>query len=136
MAAPASGGLSPSEKALLSVMNESRAAHRLPPFKVDPRLELAARAHTRDMVERRYFDHGPFADRMVRYRVQGRVMAENIAWWPGYSIARAVVRMWLKSSEHRANLLRPGFRRVGIAALNGLLNGSKVKMVTADFAGR
>ena len=136
MAAPAFGGLSPSEKTLLRVMNEARAAHGLALLKLDARLEAAARSHTRDMVRRHYFDHGPFADRMQRYNVQGRVIAENIAWWPGTSIARIVVRMWLKSPEHRANLLRPGFRRVGVAALTGHFNGSKVKMVTADFAGR
>jgi uncharacterized protein YkwD len=117
-------------------MNEARAAHGLTALKLDTRLEAAARAHTRDMVRRHYFDHGPFVDRMQRYNVQGRVIAENIAWWPGSSIARLVVRMWLKSPEHRANLLRPGFRRVGVAALNGRFNGTKVKMVTADFAGR
>jgi uncharacterized protein YkwD len=137
LATPAFAGLSPSEKALLKVMNATRAAHRLPPLKIDTRLEQAARAHTQDMLRRGYFDHGPFIERMERFGVQGRVIGENIAWAPRYrSIARIVVRMWMRSPEHRANLLRPGFRRVGVATMPGRFGGSKVRMVTADFAGR
>jgi uncharacterized protein YkwD len=118
-------------------MNESRAAQGLAPLRVDPVLERAARAHTRDMVSRGYFEHGPFFARMVRFGAQGRVLGENLAWWPGYDgVARAVVRMWLASPEHRANLLRPGFQRVGVSALPGRFQGSKVRMITADFAGR
>jgi uncharacterized protein YkwD len=138
LATPAFAGLSPSEKALLQVMNETRAAHRLQPLKIDSRLEQAARSHTQDMLRRGYFDHGPFFERMERFGVQGRVIGENIAWAPSRysSVARVVVRMWLRSPEHRANLLRPGFRRVGVAALPGRFGGNKVRMVTADFAGR
>jgi uncharacterized protein YkwD len=137
IAAPAYAKLSSSEKALLAAMNKTRAQHGLPALQIDPRLERAARAHTKDMVRRRYFDHGPFSQRMERYKVRGRVMGENIAWWPGSrGLADRIVGMWLQSPEHRANLLRAGFRRVGVSALPGRFDGSKVRMVTADFAGR
>ena len=51
--------------------------------------------------------------------------------------AAHVVQMWLTSPEHRANLLRPGFTRVGLATPVGTFAGSSdVTVVTADFGGR
>jgi uncharacterized protein YkwD len=45
--------------------------------------------------------------------------------------------MWLASPEHRANLLHPGYRIVGVGALRGRFSGCpQTLMVTTDFAGR
>jgi hypothetical protein len=44
--------------------------------------------------------------------------------------------MWMDSPPHRAVLLSPAFRRVGIARRWGNLRGSKMAVVTADFASR
>ena len=41
----------------LRLLNATRAAHRLPPLRLDDDLARAARAHSADMVARRYFDH-------------------------------------------------------------------------------
>jgi uncharacterized protein YkwD len=137
VAAPADAKLSSPEKSLLAAMNKTREHYGLPPLQLDPALERAARAHTKDMVRRRYFNHGPFFKRMEHYKVRGRVMGENLAYWPGSGVRAArIVRIWLHSPEHRANLLRAGFRRVGVSALAGRFAGGKVRMVTADFAGR
>jgi uncharacterized protein YkwD len=47
-----------------------------------------------------------------------------------------VLRAWLASPEHRANLLRPGFTRIGIGDLVGGFGGrDSAHVVTADFAG-
>lgn len=40
-------------------------------------------------------------------------VGENVA--AGYSTGRAVVRAWMNSPGHRANLLEPGFRILGLA---------------------
>ena len=43
----------------------------------------------------------------------------------------------MKSPPHRRNLLRPGFRRVGVGAMMATFSGaSGARVVTADFAGR
>ena len=129
--------LSKAERKLLKVINEARTARGLRALRIDPRLTRAAKAHTRDMLRRDYFDHGRFARRMAKHDVAGPVIAENIAWTPGSRPpVRWVVRMWLKSPVHRSNLLRPGFRRVGVGALAGRWGARRVTMVTADFAGR
>jgi uncharacterized protein YkwD len=63
------------------------------------------------------------------------VFGENLAWGP--ISASWVVSQWLASPEHRAILLRPGFRRIGIGAYEGSFAGQSGKLVvTADFAGR
>ena len=118
-------------------MNRARAAHDLAPLRVGPRLELAARSHSLDMLRRDYFDHGPFLTRLLAAGAAGAAFGENLAWGTSErSTARVVVAMWLGSAGHRQNLLRPGFRRVGVAAPTGIFRGvAGVRMVTADFAG-
>jgi uncharacterized protein YkwD len=83
------------------------------------------------------FDHGAFDTRMLRYDVRGRLAGENLAWGAGTSgTARAIVGAWLASPEHRANLLRRSFTRVGVGDLVGVFQGiTGAHVVTADFAG-
>jgi uncharacterized protein YkwD len=47
------------------------------------------------------------------------------------------VKMWLASPGHRANLLRPGYDRIGLGLGAGSFHGiAGATVVTADFAGR
>ena len=129
--------MSPAETALLRAMNGARAHAGLAPLRFDPRLEEAARSHTREMLSTNTFAHGAFASRMLRYDVTGVMAGENLAWGTGYrASASAMVAAWLASSEHRANLLRTSFTRVGIGSLDGAFQGrTDARVVTADFAG-
>jgi uncharacterized protein YkwD len=140
LAAPAgaSVAVTTAERTLLQEMNRTRAAHGLAPLRIDLTLQRAARAHSRDMIVRGYFGHGGFAARMQRFGVQGPRVGENLAWGEGTRAqARSVVQMWLRSPGHRANLLRPGFRRVGVGRLTGTFRGRPgAAVVTANFAGR
>ena len=136
-AAPAAT-LTPPERSVLAEMNRARAGHGLRPLEVGPRLQLAARAHASDMLRRDYFAHGPFLSRILSYGAAGPAFGENLAWGSGArGRASAIVAAWLASPGHRSNLLRPGFRRVGVAAPSGTFQGIPgVRMVAADFAGR
>lgn len=126
------------EAQLLQAMNRTRAAHGLVPLRVDPRLVRAARAYSRTLIARDVFTHGSFAARLTAYGVRGPVVGENLAWGVGTrATPAAIVRQWLASPGHRRNLLRPGFRRVGIGAPYGSFAGyANARVVTADFAGR
>ncbi|HVM16454.1 MAG TPA: CAP domain-containing protein [Gaiellaceae bacterium] len=138
LAAPASAsGLSTAESSLLAEVNRTRAAHGLAPLRVDWNLQRAARSHSGDMLRRGYFGHGPWAQRIRSFGVKGPRVGENIAWGAGTtSRPRAIVGMWLNSPPHRANLLRPGFRRIGLAAPRGTFAGRRgTAVVTANFAG-
>jgi uncharacterized protein YkwD len=136
-AAPRGGAsLTPREATLLNRINAARAAHGLGPLAIDPHLERAARSHSVDMLRRDYFAHGDFARRLERFGVRGPVVGEDLAWHVGRLSAATTVAMWLASPPHRANLLRPGFRRVGLATPIGSFGGRRATVVTADFAGR
>src|SRR5689334_19471495 len=137
--APSAGAtsFSASEIRLVTMINQVRIAHVLPPLRLDPTLERAARYHSADMLEHGYFAHGPFAARIRSFGVRGTVVGENLAWGTGRGgQARSVLLLWLRSPEHRANLLRPGFRRIGLGMPVGPFAGYRyTRMVTADFAG-
>ena len=130
--------LSSSEASLLAAVNATRASYGLRPLAADGTLTRAARAHSRAMIAQRSFSHGAFARRLVSFGVRGPVVGENLAWGAGpLAQAKAIVQMWLRSPEHRANLLRPGFSRVGLGLSTGTFRGhASATVVTADFAGR
>jgi uncharacterized protein YkwD len=136
-ASPAAAHLNRTEAGLLVAMNQVRAAHGLAPLHADSTLQRAARAHSVDMLRHNYFSHGAFASRMHAFHAAGPFLGENLAWGEGSAGSPAnIVRLWLASPEHRANLLRPGFSRVGLAVPVGAFQGiGGVAMVTADFAG-
>lgn len=135
--ADAGAGLTRSESSLLRDLNRVRAAHGLCRLGFDAHLERAARAHSREMLRTNVFGHGALQSRLLQFDVAASLTGENLAWSTGASgTARAIVVAWLASPEHRANVLRPSFRRIGVAALVGpFLGMSGVRVVTADFAG-
>ena len=88
------------------------------------------------MLNRQYFAHGSVAGRAAAHGARGPVFGEDLAWGTGVT-AQWVVNQWLASPGHRAVLLRPGFRRVGIGIAFGTFAGrGGAAVVTADFAGR
>ena len=130
--------MTPPESSLLTAMNEVRLANGLQPLHADARLERAARAHSSRMLRTGTFAHGAFNKRIRRTGVRAKVVGENLAWGQGpLGAARTILQLWLQSPEHRANLLRPGYRIVGVGALRGCFAGHRhTLMVTTDFAGR
>jgi uncharacterized protein YkwD len=116
-------------RATLCTLNAQRARFGLKPLKLNKRLSRAARRHARDMVRRRYFDHDSlggrsFVDRIRRTgylrRARRWTVGENLAWGTHSSSApRAITSMWMNSPGHRANILSPSFREVGIGLALG-----------------
>jgi uncharacterized protein YkwD len=116
------------EASLLCIHNRERRAHRLGRLRRNARLGVAARRHGRDMIRRRYFAHvspegkGP-AQRVAAtgYARSGRCsLGENILFnGPRAPSPRRLMGQWLASPGHRANILRQGWRDIGLAALPG-----------------
>jgi len=136
--AATSTSMTPPESSLLAAMNEARLLHGLKPLRCDARLERAARRHSSKMLRTGTFFHGAFSARIRRVGVRAPRVGENLAWSQGsLEQARAIVGQWLASPPHRANLLRPGYRLVGVGALRGRFGGYRnTLLVTTDFAGR
>jgi uncharacterized protein YkwD len=137
--APAAGAATQTSAVttLLEAVNRTRAAHGLRPLRVDTALVRAARSHSAEMLRGNYFAHGDFHGRMVTFHVRGPVAGENLAWGNGqYARAATIIREWLASPEHRANLLHAGWTRIGIGISSGtFLGNAGASIVTADFAG-
>jgi uncharacterized protein YkwD len=133
----AAASLGEAERSVLNGVNAARSEHGLPPVTPSAPLERSARFHSQDMVAHSYFAHGPFWQRMVGFGAQGPRVGEDLAWTaaPG-DATRTVLRLWLASPAHRAVLLRPGFRRIGIGVAVGPFMGfDRATVVTADFEG-
>ena len=127
----------------LRTINAVRAAHGAPALRPDRRLARAARAHSRDMVARGYFEHvtpgGTDLRRRVartgwtRHRRTWR-LAENLAWGSGPLAApAAIVDAWLNSPAHRRILLQRRLRVAGIGVVPGTPFGLPGATYTADF---
>ena len=94
--------LLPIEANVISYTNSERARYGLPPLQVDENLMDTAREHCSWMTRSRIFQH------------TRRAVAENIAM--GQPTSQDVLRSWMNSSGHRANILNPGHRRIGVSA--------------------
>jgi uncharacterized protein YkwD len=116
-------------RATLCTLNAQRDRYGLRPLKLNRKLSRAARRHARDMVRRRYFAHdslggGTFVDR-IRHTgylkgANSWSLGENLAWGSHNRAApRAITDMWMNSAGHRANILSPSFREVGIGLALG-----------------
>jgi uncharacterized protein YkwD len=148
-----SGSLSASaslQTGLLDQVNALRARAGLSRLRLSIRLSAAANGHSMQMARLGYFSHssaggGSFSQRIARfYPARGFrswSVGENLLWAsPDVGAARAL-RLWLASPGHRANLLAPGWREIGLSAVHsarapGVYGGAPATIVTADFGVR
>lgn len=75
-------------------------------------LQRKATQHARDMADQQRMFHQDLGP-VLRECEMGRV-GENVAY--GYETGRAVVRGWMGSEGHRANILNRAYRLVSVAA--------------------
>jgi uncharacterized protein YkwD len=135
------------DAAIVAEINAARAEHGLARLRFSRPLRAAAASHTYDMARHGYFSHASrdgtscFARMSRFYRSSGRrELGETLLWYDGAVDAASIVHEWLTSPEHRAILLDPGCRELGIAAVHataasGAFNG-EITLVTADFGAR
>jgi uncharacterized protein YkwD len=144
---PAPGAGARYDAAARCLINMARAAAGLRALRSEPRLGVAADVCANDMVNRSYFDHVSPDGSTPRMRVRatgyrGRTggfrTAETIGWGSGeMATPAAIVSGWLHSSEHRAILLSPLYREIGIGLAIGAPGTGQVgATVAADFGTR
>lgn len=115
------------ERRVRCLVNRQRLRHGRAPLRHDRCLARAADRHARDMVRHRYFAHTARDGRgaAARARAAGYLrgaarwaVGENLAWGAGaHARPHAIVRAWMRSGSHRANVLAPHFRDVGVAVV-------------------
>ncbi|MBS4199422.1 sporulation protein [Bacillus sp. FJAT-49732] len=116
-AAQANSQLNAFEQQVVDLTNQERAKYGLSPLKVDIELSKVAREKSRDMSVNHYFDHtsptygSPF-DMMKKFGITYRSAGENIAM--GQQTPQEVVRAWMNSEGHRANILNSSYTHIGV----------------------
>jgi uncharacterized protein YkwD len=115
--------------AVLCLLNGERRDRGLGPLKANRKLGKAADVQAEDMVKRLYFSHKNPEGRNSTDRIRaagymsggGRwTVGENLAWGVGeLASARGLVNAWMNSPPHRANILKPAYREIGIAIAMG-----------------
>ncbi len=110
---------------LLVAMNAERAKHGVAPLRISRILAGPARRHSAYLARIGQLDHNGVDGRPFYVRLhkagfsQRRVVGENLGMTSGCAtnVSRAIVRMWLGSPGHRANLLSKRFKVVGLAVV-------------------
>lgn len=103
-------------------VDAERSKAGLAPLAERPELDRAAQAHAEDMLARGYFEHASPEGRTVRerslaYGYRWRAVGENIAL--GQLTVDEVMDSWMKSPEHRENILDPEYRDLGVGLALG-----------------
>jgi len=129
----------------LCLLNQQRRAHGLARLRGDAKLRRAANSHAGDMVAKHYFDHtsksgASFVTRIKRTgwtkSRRSWTVGENLGYGTGsYATPREMVKGWMQSAGHRANILARSFSMIGIGVANGAPTGDAGATYTTDFGG-
>lgn len=105
------------ELRIVELVNSKRKVAGLNPLQIDNRLGEMAREKSKDMVVNGFFSHkspaygSPF-QMMRTFGITFQYAGENIA--SGYRTPEEVVKGWMDSPGHRANILKPEYTHIGI----------------------
>ncbi|BDH60209.1 hypothetical protein MTP04_03390 [Lysinibacillus sp. PLM2] len=105
------------ENEVIALTNQERAKQGLPPLKQNWELSRVARYKSEDMSDKNYFSHtsptygSPF-NMIKSFGISHSAAAENIA--QGQRTAAEVVKAWMNSSGHRANILNGTYTEIGV----------------------
>ncbi len=129
--------ISPEE--IISLTNAQRIAAGLFEVKLDPQLSAAAAQKAADMFARNYWAHVSPVGREPWYFITQagygyRYAGENLA--RDFSDAKSVVEAWVASPTHRDNLLNSHYQDIGIAVVDGTLEGRETTLVVQIFGSK
>jgi hypothetical protein len=121
---------------LLSATNAQRTASGLEPLQLNSQLSQAAALKAQNMLSENYWAHNSPSGKTpwvfinqsgYRYTIAGENLAKN------FSNSQGVVDAWMASPSHKDNVMKPGYRDVGFAVVNGTLAGEETTLVVQMF---
>lgn len=132
--------------ALVCDLNTVRAQHGLQPLRPDARLAAAAQDLATDMAAHHFLSHISSDGRTPLERLTasgymglGALVLENLDWGSDvFSSPLATTYAWMNSDTHRAHLLDPAVRDVGVGIARGSMTAAGVQgaFYVADFGRR
>ena len=133
-------------KAILCLLNKKRANAGLKELTRDKRLQEAAQRHNDRLDGTGCFEHECPGEPDLEARLQGIsyllgnllrwAIGENIAWGEAErGTPKSIVGAWMNSHGHRANILNPSFREVGVGFSPGTPSDGNANggIYTTDF---
>jgi len=121
---------------LLSATNVKRQEAGLAPLVLNDKLNLAAAQKAQDMFSKNYWAHNSpdgltpwtfITGAGYKYTTAGENLAKN------FSTSTNVVDAWMASTTHRENIIKPAYKEIGFAVVNGVLNGEETTLVVQMF---
>ncbi len=109
--------LSEEERKVIELVNAERIKHGVNPLYTHVQLSLVAREKSLDMKANGYFNHtspvyGTPFEMMNHFKIEYTSASENIA--RGHLTPEEVVKAWMNSEGHRANILNPVMTHIGV----------------------
>lgn len=127
------------ESFIFSMVNQERSKAGQATLGLNSQMTTFAREKSKEMIELNYFDHnspknGYIQDILSKNGIGYSAVGENIAMVQGEDLsadamAKKLMDMWMNSPGHRANILSPNFKEIGIGVAR---QGNLIK-ATQDF---
>ncbi len=122
---------------VIAFTNEERLRVNLPALTESAKLNEVARRRLEDMFLKQYFAHNSPAGNGVaeEAKVVGYayiVVGENLALG-SFSGDKAVVRAWMDSAGHKANMLAKRYSDIGVAVGEGMFKGRRAQLAVQIF---
>ena len=121
---------------VVALANQARAAENLAPLAINGQLVKAALNKAGDMLAHDYFAHTSpqgvtpwawFDKSGYDYKYAG----ENLAM--GFVNLADQQQAWMNSTEHRKNILNPNFKDIGVAVVQGKIDGAETMLTVEEF---
>jgi hypothetical protein len=121
---------------IVILTNNQRLQNNQGPLSVSNKLNQAALAKASNMFIDNYWSHASPSGTEPWYFIsesdyQYKYAGENLA--RDFENSSEVVSAWMASPTHRRNVLDPRFEDIGIAVVNGTLNGQETTLIVQMF---
>ncbi len=116
--------------------NEERMKQGLKPVVINQKLSAAALSKAQDMLDNQYWSHTSpdgtepwdfIKNSDYTYKVAGENLARD------FHTTNEMVRAWMASPTHKANILNEKYEEIGIAVIDGKLEGFETTLVVQMF---
>ncbi|MBI2464929.1 hypothetical protein HYV64_02190 [Candidatus Shapirobacteria bacterium] len=116
--------------------NARRAQAGLAPLLLNPVLSQSAAAKADNMFAENYWSHNSPSgktpwDFFKAVKYQYSVAGENLA--KDFYDTDSMMRAWMNSPTHKANIVNTKYQEIGIGVVNGVLRGVKTTLVVQHF---
>src|SRR3989344_6717682 len=125
---------------LMNLINQERISRNLVSLVTHQSLLAASVQKSQDMIDRDYFAHvnpdGDYVWPLITGAGYGqyKILGENLA--VDFATSEGMIKAWLDSPTHRANLLHDEFLEQGLTALYGDYKGRYTNLTASLFGAR